>query len=178
MTRRVERSRRDRGVTKVGHDGVSEAKGPELSVFGDVFDATPMVLPGRGHLDTIKRPPKGDLYIGRGSRQRSLARSRYCKTFKVSQHGRVVAILGFRDALISDRKLHSSLWALSGRRLVCHCRPSEACHGDVLIEEFRKLYPDSYDRSAGHGAPPESGVLSYIGQIARGTGQRRGIEFR
>ena len=109
------------------HDDVSEVKLQELSVFGDVFDATPMVLPVRGHLDAIKRLLKGDLYMGRGSRKRSLAKSRYCNTLKVSQ-----CIDGFRDALISDRKLHSCLWTLSGRRLVCHCRPSEACHGDVL----------------------------------------------
>ena len=92
------------------HDGVSEAKDHELSVLGDVFAATPMVLPVRGRLDVIKRLLKSDLYIGRGSRQRSLVKSRYCNTFKVSQYGRVGAIAGFRDALISDRKLHSSLW--------------------------------------------------------------------
>ena len=126
---------------RTAHDDVSEVKHQELYVFGDVFDATPMLLPVRGHLDAIKRLLKGDLYIGRGSGQRSLPKSRYCNTFKVSQYGRVAAIAGFRDALISDRKLHSSLWTLSGRRLVCHCRPSEACHGDVLIEEFQKLYP-------------------------------------
>ena len=112
---------------------------------------------------------KGDLYKGRGSRQRSLAKSRYCKTIKVSQYGRVAAIAGFRDALISDRKLHSYLWTLLGRRLQCHCRPSEASHGDVLIEEFWKLYPDSYGRSAGHCAPPEPGGPELHGQIARGT---------
>ena len=107
------------------HGDVSEATDHELSVFGDVFAASPMVLPVRGHLDAIKRLLKGDIYIGRGSRQRSLAKSRFCKTFQVSQYGRLAAIAAFRDALVSDQKLHNSLWTLSGRRLVCHCRLSE-----------------------------------------------------
>ena len=33
--------------------------------------------------------------------------------------------------------LYNSLWALLGRRLVCHCRDHQACHVDVLIKEFR-----------------------------------------
>ena len=95
---------------------------------------------------------KGDLYIGRGSRQRSLIKSRYCDTFKVSQYGRDAAINGFREALLPDRKVYDSLWTLSGRRLVCHCRPAERCD-------------DAYDRTAGHGAPPEPGVLSFMAKL-------------
>ena len=83
----------------------------------------------------------------------------------MSQYGRAAAITGFRDALLSDQKLYDSLWTLSGRRLVCHCRPSEKCHGDVLIEEFRNTFPDAYDRAAGHGAPPEPGVLSFMARL-------------
>ena len=61
-----------------------------------------MVLPIRAHLDRGKRLLKGDLHIGRGSRQRSLAVSRYCNT-KVSEYGREAAIAGFRDTLLLDR---------------------------------------------------------------------------
>ena len=67
------------------------------------------VLPVRGHLDSIKRLLKGDLHIGRGSRQRSLAKSRYCNTFKGAQYGRSAAIAGFREVLLSDQQLYDSL---------------------------------------------------------------------
>ena len=52
-------------------------------------------------MDSIKRLLKVDRYIGRGSRQRSLGKSRYSNTFKVSQYGRSVAISSFREALLS-----------------------------------------------------------------------------
>ena len=104
-------------------------------------------------------------YIGRGSRQRSLPKSRYCNTFKVSQVGRSVAISSFREALLADPVLLNSLWTLSGTRLVCHCRATEDCHGDVLIEEFRKLYPSAHDRNQLCGAPPGHEILSFLARL-------------
>ena len=53
----------------------------------------------------------------------------------------------------------------SGRRLVCHCRTTENCHGDVLIEEFRKPHHNAYDGAAGGGAPPEPAVLSFMARL-------------
>ena len=70
----------------------------DLSALGESFGQTPLVVPIRGHLDSIKRLLRGDVYIGRGSRQRSLPKSRYCNTFKVSQVGRSLAISSFRQA--------------------------------------------------------------------------------
>ena len=119
----------------------------------------------RGHLDAIKRPLKGDRYIGRGSRQRSLLKSRYCNTFKVSQYGRSVATSSFREALLGDRALYSSLWTLSGTRLVCHCRASESCHGDILNEEFKKSYPTAYDRLQVRAGPPDPEILSFMARL-------------
>ena len=40
------------------------------STLGDTRDSTPLVLPIRGYLDGIKAVKKGDVYIGRGCRQR------------------------------------------------------------------------------------------------------------
>ena len=45
----------------------------DLSALGECFGRAPLVVPVRGHLDSIKRLLRGDVYIGRGSRQRSLA---------------------------------------------------------------------------------------------------------
>ena len=137
----------------------------DLSALGESFGHTPLVVPVRGHLDSIKRLHKGDVYIGRGSRQRSLSKSRYCNTFKVSQVGRSLAISSFREALLADSVLLNSLWTLSGTRLVCHCRATEDCHGDVLIEEFRKLYPSAHDRNQSCGMPPGPEILSFLARL-------------
>ena len=135
------------------------------SVLGESFASTPLVLPVRGHLDSIKRSLKGDLYIGRGSRQRSLGKSKCCNTCKVSQYGRSMAISRFRETLLADKELHGSLWTISGTRLVCHCRVTEGCHGDVLVEEFRKMYPDAYDRTRRYSVPPEPEILSFLAKL-------------
>ena len=113
----------------------------DFSALCQSFGQTPLVVSIRGHLDSVKRLLRGDVKIGRGSRQRSLPKSRYCNTFKVSQVGRSLAISSFREALRADPVLLNSLWTLSGTRLVCHCRATEDCHGDVLIEEFREVVP-------------------------------------
>ena len=75
----------------------------DVSALEENFEATPMVLPIRGCLDSVRRLLKGDLYIGRGSRQRSLVKSRYCNTFKVSEVGREMAIDKFRESLRQDQ---------------------------------------------------------------------------
>ena len=114
-----------------------------------------MVLPVRGHLDAVKRLLKGDLYIGRGSRQRSLGKGRYCNNYKVSEFGRDVAITKFREMLLQDESMFRSLWTLSGRRLICHCRPTERC----------VTYPNAYDRTAHGENPPEPRVLSFMAKL-------------
>ena len=72
------------GMLRTELADVAGIEGQELSALGEKLEATPMVLPIRAHLDSVKRLLKGDLYMGRRSRQRSLPKSRYCNTFKVS----------------------------------------------------------------------------------------------
>ena len=150
----------------------------DVSALGENSEATPMVLPIRGCLDSVKRLLKGDLYIGRGSRQRSLSKSRYCNTFKVSEVGREMAIDKFRETLLQDRALHRSLWTLSGRRLLCHCRLHEKCHGDVLIQEFSNSYPHAYDRTTKPGNPADSRVLNYMSRLREEPDSEEGLEPR
>ena len=137
----------------------------DVSALGEKYIVTPMVLPTRGHLDSVKKFMRGDLYTGRGSRQRNLGRSRYCNNFKVAEVGRDRAIQEFRTYLLGDKKLHGSLWTLSGRRLVCHCQLTQRCHGDVLVEEFKNSYPDAYDRNKLDGEPPSAAVLNFMARL-------------
>ena len=169
MTQRVERvlRRLDGGVLGgtqavtpaftapgTGISGSVDTTGTQdVSALGESFAQTPLIVPIRGHLDSIKRLLKGDVYIGRGSRQRSL------------QFGRAVAISSFRQALLADPALHGSLWTLSGTRLICHCRATEDCHGDVLVEEFKKLYPAAHDRNQPRGVPPGHEILSFLARL-------------
>ena len=99
---------------------------------------TPHILPVRGSLEDVKRLMRGDFYIGRGSRQRSLKRSTYANDFKVSEFGRETAISKFGEKMATDVILQSTLWTLSGARLLCHCSARQACHADVIIEACRR----------------------------------------
>ena len=83
------------------------------------------------------------MYIGRGVISRGIPRSEWCNTFKVKDVGRSRAISLFaRD--FWDGDLVTGLQDLSAKRLVCHCRAEEACHGDVLVDAFKALFPAAY----------------------------------
>ena len=78
-----------------------------------------------------------DLYIGRGTMR--LAGSEWASPFTVKRAGsREDAIEAFRSHLRSSG-LQARLGALAGSRLRCHCHEGQACHGDVIIQEFDKV---------------------------------------
>ena len=79
----------------------------------------------------------GDRYVGRGSRQRNLPKSRYCNIYKVAEHGRASALTLYQQHLDSSAELKRSIWTLTGCRLLCHCTKSQDCHADILIREFK-----------------------------------------
>ena len=56
----------------------------------------------------------GRSFFGRGSTQRGLKKSLWCNPFKVSQHGRALAVLKFEHHLRTDQDLNDALWQLSG----------------------------------------------------------------
>ena len=135
------------------------------SVLGESCNATPMVVPTRGFLDDIKRLMLGDIYIGRGSKQRSLLKGKFSNPYKVSQHGRSQAVFRFEQHFRQTKELEADIWTLSGTRLVCHCRESQECHGDVLVREFKRQFPGAYDRAAVSAVPPSSAVLNYLARL-------------
>ena len=78
--------------------------------------------------------------------------------------GRDSAIELFDKGLSADQNLLDQLWTLSGLRLVCHCTPNQAYHGDVLIHRFSERYPDAFDRSS-TSVTPDSAVLDYLAML-------------
>ena len=92
------------------------------SALGDRRSDTPMVVPSRSWLETIKRMMKGN--IGRGSKQQNLMRSRYCSDC-TEVHRKT------RCGSLYSRRCVDFLWAearMSPQRLVtavtgaCWCR--------------------------------------------------------
>ena len=135
------------------------------SALGGVYADTPWVVPARGCLDSVRRLLRGDLYIGRGCRQRGLAKSCWCNDYKASVHGRATAISKFSEKLQYDDALRADVWSLSGLRLLCHCTPMQSCHADVIIGEYRRQFPDAYDREATSSNPPGSEVLNFLARL-------------
>ena len=128
-------------------------------------ESVPLIVPIRGHLDTIRRMLRGDFYIGRGSRQLGLSCSEFANDLKVSVHGREVSISKFTQKLAESDYLKSQLRSLSGKRLVCHCRPGQACHGDAIISALRERFPEAFDRSASDTSPPSADILAYLAHL-------------
>ena len=60
------------------------------------FRTRRLIVLMRVNLDLVKGLMVGDTYIGRGSRQRNLPKSRFCNIYKVSQYGRTAAIEHFQ----------------------------------------------------------------------------------
>ena len=54
---------------------------------------------------------------------------------------------------------------MSGLRLVGHCRATQECHADVIIQEFRRAHPSAFDRDDADGEPPTSAVLNYLARV-------------
>ena len=80
--------------------------------------------------------------------------------------------------LLTDTSVRDRLWTLSGVRLVCHCKLAQRCHGDIIIREFRAMFPDAFDRDdsecAGLREEPASGSESSPDEGAppKGSGWR------
>ena len=131
----------------------------DLSALGENFEHTPLVVLVRGHLDSIKRLLRGDVYIGRGLGSGQFLRAAAATRSKQSRS----RVFAKHYALIQPSATHFGL--PSGTRLVCDCRATEDCHGDVLIEEFRRLYPGAHYRNQPRGAPPGPEILSFLAKL-------------
>ena len=97
-----------------------------------------MVEPRRADFVAGDRALKtGEIYIGRGCTKAGLPKSKWHNPFKIRE-GRQEAIERYATWLDKQPRLLKSLPSLTNMTLVCHCRPGLACHGDVLVDRWRK----------------------------------------
>ena len=95
--------------------------------------------PRRAKFTANERPlGPNEVYIGRGQPRWGLERSKWGNPFRLGQ-GRRDAISRYRYWVRHQPNLIKSLPSLTNMTLVCHCKPNEKCHGDVLIEEWHRL---------------------------------------
>ena len=82
-----------------------------------------------------------DVYIGREVPEHGLPASRWGNPFVMADESdaeRERAIAAYREWIMTQPELMSSLDELRGRRLGCWCAP-KGCHGDVLVELIESL---------------------------------------
>ena len=80
--------------------------------------------------------------------------------------------------------MRKSVWALSGLRLVCYCTLGQECHGGILIDEYRRQFPDAHDRGDLQSKPRCSAVLNYMSrlreeaQVSEGSSADEGVPVK
>ena len=126
---------------------------------------TPPVVPVRGYLEGIRRLMKGDHFIGRSCRQRGLPRSVFGNPYTLSVYGRAQAVRRYAATLARDDDLRAKVWSLAGCWLVYHCAPEQECHADIIIAEYRRQFPDAYDRDGAESPVPSSSVLNLLSRL-------------
>ena len=91
----------------------------------------------RWEADLLQKDGAGVLngvYIGRGSKRRGVPGSKWGNPFKIGQDGsRSDVVSKFRE-YIAKSALMNELEELKAKTILCHCEPTEECHGDVLVE--------------------------------------------
>ena len=114
-----------------------------ISGNGDIRPAAePLQVPTRLAFSSWRSSSaaSADLYIGRAhrdSRGRVFPSSVWANPFKLKDCGGIMDCLArYRAHLSAMKGFPSILRALSGRRLVCHCRSGDRCHADELIQAF------------------------------------------
>ena len=71
--------------------------------------------------------------------------------------GVTAAISLFKLRLRRDTQLLSQVPGLSGKRLLCHCKPSAPCHADAIIEVFGDLQSSDFELLSRGLHPPRAG---------------------
>ena len=110
-------------------DSCSDSRESKRSACGTLQSETLAVVPICGHLDSIRSLMLGDVYIGRGARERDLPKSIWGNPFKVAKYERRMGIDEYAKTLVADGGLHTRIWTLSrlSPRLSLHPKSGLPC---------------------------------------------------
>ena len=165
--------------TQFGHDEQHDRSESEEDVVHTTGDhegsgSFPLVVPSRAWVDEAKTLKKGDVYGGRGSKQRGLLPSFW---YKVSKFGRDRAVEWQRTEVQGDPQYRSRIHEFSGKRLLCLCGAAEKCHADNLRDLFRAQHPQAFDPSSS-ARPPLSSELNILAKARedREDSEESGLE--
>lgn len=80
------------------------------------------------------------LYIGRNLNMGGwrLPKSKWANPFTVKEYGREGALQKYQEYILNNPQLLNSLPELTGKVLACWCQPPDPCHGDILVELYRR----------------------------------------
>ena len=89
----------------------------------------------RVDIEVVRKLEYDMVYIGRGCGRLGLPRSKWHNPFNLRDcSGRDQCLTRFRCYFLAAPDLLAALPELRGKRLACHCRRSERCHADILIQ--------------------------------------------
>lgn len=81
------------------------------------------------------RKKEYDIYIGRGGDPLTGKPSKWGNPFTIGKDGtRSDVIAKYKEWILKQPHLMAALPELKDKVLGCWCKPSKACHGDVLVE--------------------------------------------
>ena len=120
----------------LAHGILEAAAGPGAGEAGLAGAPSRPAAPTRACIrDVVALVPGIDIYIGRGDARRGFPPSRLQNPWKIGVHGtRSEVIAKFRALAEDSADVRLGVRGLMGKRLSCHCRLDEPCHGDVLID--------------------------------------------
>ena len=113
---------------------------------------------------TPRALPEGAIYIGRGAKGLNLPPSKWGNPFRTRPSS--VAVEQYARWLPHQPHLRESLGELTGKVLVCHCKPGTPCHADVLIKYWHTVNRQS--EVDGDPAEPEPGSGQVLPPPKRG----------
>ena len=95
----------------------------------------------------------------------------------MSKFGRDRAVELHATEVQEDPQCRLRIHELSGKRLLCHCRPAEKCHADNLRDLFRAQHPQVFDPSSS-SRPPLSSELNILAKARedREDSEESGLE--
>ena len=131
----------------------------------DKGECVPLVVPSRAWVDEVKTLKQGDILP-----------SFFANTYKVSKFGRSRAVELHKADVNEDPQCGRRIHGLSGKRLLCHCKLHEDCHGRNLQDLFRRR-PHAFDPTCSD-RPPLSGELNILAKAReeREDSEESGLE--